>query len=270
MIINFEHLSNENKELFIKTMYELSNKFILQCQNNNLSTQYKNILKTILYFLQHLVKTAESVVSKLSLTTPLATTATTTTGDNKKKTKSKTTNSNTNTTNRKQSTIDFVWSEWRIPILKLFIDIASIKDTSKLWSMGLIPESFTAILWEYPLNILEKRPIGTAGHNSGEIGLRHLCVDLIGTTTSLFTSNLTSNGSFIALTTSLLNSLTTSDREYMSQYAADICVKSHPLLIKVYIYLYMYVYTIKYIVRIQSHEYHIIIYMSHYTIHVIY
>ena len=232
MIISFEHLSNENKELFIKTIYELSNKFILQCQNKNLSTQYKNIIKTILYFLQHLVKVAESVVSKLSLTTPLATT---TTGDNKKKTKSKATTTTNNTASRKQSTVDFVWSEWRIPILKLFIDIASIKDTAKLWSMGLIPESFTAILWEYPLNILEKRPIGTAGHNSVEIGLRHLCVDLIGTTTTLFTSTLTSNGSFIALTTSLLNSLTTSDREYMSQYAADICVKSHPLLIKVYI-----------------------------------
>ena len=237
MIISFEHLSNENKELFIKTIYELSSKFILQCQNNNLSTQYKNIIKTVLYFFQHLVKVAESIVSKLSLTTPLATTTTTT--DNKKKTKSKATN-NTANTNRKQSTIDIVWSQWRIPILKLFIDIASIKDTSKLWSMGLIPESFTAILWEYPLNILEKRPIGTAGHNSVEIGLRHLCVDLIGTTTTLFTSNLTSNGSFIALTTSLLNSLTTSDREYMSQYAADICVKSHPLLIKVYILYYTY------------------------------
>lgn len=242
MIISFEHLSNENKELFIKTMYNISNKFMLQCQNNNLSTQYKNILKTILYFFQHLVKIAESVVSKLSLTTPLATT---TTADNKKKTKSKATTIST-TTNRKTSTIDFVWSEWRVPILKLFIDIASIKDTSKLWSMGLIPESFTAILWEYPLNILEKRPSGTAGHNSVEIGLRHLCVDLIGTTTTLFTSNLTSNGSFIALTTSLLNSLTTSDREYMSQYAADICVKSHPLLIKVYIYTYYTIHIILY------------------------
>ena len=206
LVTNFTALSDENKELFVEALTELTTAAVATIVDN-LSPAARNARKQLVFFLVSFMQANEQMERDES-------------SDNSDKPKATKTKGKKSTS--KDSSSSFSWVEWRHACMKIVYD-ALCSEPSHLWSMGLVGENYlfgmwsyhpksplfllslppvfplfthlrlsllnhitTLGMWSFALALLDEKPVGVAGIGHVESNVRGLCVAIITRCASLF------------------------------------------------------------------------------------
>ncbi len=113
----------------------------------------------------------------------------------------------------------FDWTVLRRQCLASLHQLIS-SNISVLWTMSIVEESFTHLVWSYALDLLETRPLGMSGSTQQDASCRATCVEIIAKTTKYFGNSL-SSASFAALCTASIDALLRT--EHMCGQVAELC-----------------------------------------------
>ena len=125
LVTNFTALSDENKELFVEGLTELTTAAVATIVDN-LSPTARNARKQLVFFLVSFIQANEQMERDESADN----------SDKPKPTKTKGKKSS-----KESSSSSFSWVEWRHACMKIVYD-ALCSEPSHLWSMGLVGENY--------------------------------------------------------------------------------------------------------------------------------
>ena len=210
-VSQLDSLSNSNKNLITEVLSDLTTKCIQMASSPGIDQKQKNTIKIILYFFLVLCSKIELVAKKANEKTADNITVPKNKGRGKKTKK----NLLDDDEDEDDSTIAFSLPFWRPKLLMTVQQVINI-DSSLIWTMGIVHESFLMLLTKLPIQILE-------GEGSApEVSLKAMCINSIVQFSGRYT------GSCNYLLTSFIDALCRC--EHMGAVVSNILKQTNGLL----------------------------------------
>ena len=210
-ISQLDSLSNANKNFITEVFSDLTTKCIQMANSPGIDQKQKNTIKIVLYFFLVLCSKIELVAKKANEKMADNITVPKIKGRGKKAKK----NFLDDDEEDEDNTIAFSLSLWRPKLLMTVQQVIAI-DSSLIWTMGIVHESFLMLLTKLPLQILE-------GEGSApEASLKAMCVNSIVDFSARYT------GSCNYLLTAFIDAICRC--EHMGSVVANILKQTNGLL----------------------------------------
>ena len=149
VIFRLDTVSAENKELFCEVITELSSR-VLSIAEGSCDQKLRNAVRIVLYF-SLVLSTKLELSCKKKAAAEKSEQVTVPKGRGGRG-KGKAKNVEDDAEDENQS---FSLSQWRPKFLHVLEAILAV-DESKIWTMGIVQESFLMLLWRLPLQLLEE------------------------------------------------------------------------------------------------------------------
>jgi hypothetical protein len=214
VIAKLDSVSGENKTLFCEVITELCSR-VLNIAEGNCDQRQRNAVRIIFYFSLILSTNLEIACKRKAASEKSAHVTVPKSRGGRGKGKAKAIEDEEN-----DDCQSFSLSVWRPKFLHILEAILAL-DESKIWTMGIVQESFLMLLWKLPMQLLEEYKTD----DSSDAALKALCIKTIDD----YAKRYSSCGGCSHLTTAIINALATF--EHMGPIVSEIIKKVNGFMI---------------------------------------